>query len=222
MKGLQLQRRGFMRNISSTDEDTRTSQCLRYMSRALHAVLSIASIDHPLRRYRRILIVICRWPHLLFTFAWLFLNCLIILMENSLKSPQVDGTPEKYWDDSSILSSQKRKGVEELCICRFMRVDGGWTSMNLQRLMGGWRLGRLEPHLKRWGSRFRGRDPCGGSKPGLHVDGDVKEVEEGEVVKADETDLLPPPIVQLGDRSQKRSSGRVTMPSSRLHGYELY
>jgi hypothetical protein len=37
-----------------------------------------------------------------------------------------------------------------------------------------------------------------------------------------ETSLLPPPIVQLRDRSQKRSSGRATMPSSRLQGYELY
>jgi hypothetical protein len=55
-----------------------------------------------------------------------------------------------------------------------------------------------------------------------HEDGDVNEVEEGEVIEVDEADLLPPPIIQLGDRSQKRSSGRVTMPSSRLHGYELY
>jgi hypothetical protein len=55
-----------------------------------------------------------------------------------------------------------------------------------------------------------------------HVDGDVNEVEEGAVIEADEADLLPPPIKQSGDRSQKRSSGRVTMPSSRLHGYELY
>jgi hypothetical protein len=37
-----------------------------------------------------------------------------------------------------------------------------------------------------------------------------------------EMSLLPPPIVQLRDRSQKRSSGRATMPSSRLQGYELY
>lgn len=33
---------------------------------------------------------------------------------------------------------------------------------------------------------------------------------------------LPPPVVQLGERSQKRSSGRVTIPSSRLEGYEIY
>jgi hypothetical protein len=55
-----------------------------------------------------------------------------------------------------------------------------------------------------------------------HMDGDAKEVQEGEVIEADEADLIPPPIIKLGDKSQKRSSGRVTMPSSRLHGYELY
>ena len=33
---------------------------------------------------------------------------------------------------------------------------------------------------------------------------------------------LPPPIIQLGERTQKRSSGRVTIPSSRLEGYEIY
>lgn len=33
---------------------------------------------------------------------------------------------------------------------------------------------------------------------------------------------LPTPIIQLSERSQKRSSGRVTMPSSRLEGYEIY
>jgi hypothetical protein len=54
-----------------------------------------------------------------------------------------------------------------------------------------------------------------------HVDGDVNEGEEGEVIAAGEADLLPPQIIQSGDRSQERSSGRVTMPSSRLHGYEL-
>lgn len=32
--------------------------------------------------------------------------------------------------------------------------------------------------------------------------------------------LLPPPIIRLSDRSQKRSSGRVTMPSSRPQGYQ--
>ena len=45
---------------------------------------------------------------------------------------------------------------------------------------------------------------------------------EEDVVDYDEADSLPPPIMQLGDRSQKRSSGRVTMPSSRLRGYEVY
>ena len=54
------------------------------------------------------------------------------------------------------------------------------------------------------------------------VEGDEEEMEEGEVDEDDEADLLPPPITQLGDRSQKRSSGRVTMPSSRLQGYEIY
>ncbi|KAL3258479.1 hypothetical protein ABHI18_006016 [Aspergillus niger] len=34
--------------------------------------------------------------------------------------------------------------------------------------------------------------------------------------------LLPPPLIQLRESSQKRSSGRVTVPSSRLQGYELY
>ncbi|KAI3017332.1 hypothetical protein CBS147347_10328 [Aspergillus niger] len=37
-----------------------------------------------------------------------------------------------------------------------------------------------------------------------------------------EISLLPSPITQLREGSQKRSSGRVTMPSSRLQGYELY
>lgn len=49
-----------------------------------------------------------------------------------------------------------------------------------------------------------------------------EESMEEDVVDYDEADLLPPPITQLGDRSQKRSSGRVTMPSSRLRGYEVY
>jgi hypothetical protein len=34
--------------------------------------------------------------------------------------------------------------------------------------------------------------------------------------------LLLPLIIQLREGSQKRSSGRVMMPSSRLQGYELY
>lgn len=38
----------------------------------------------------------------------------------------------------------------------------------------------------------------------------------------DDEDLLPPPVTRLGERSQKRSSGRMTVPSSRLQGYELY
>ena len=64
-------------------------------------------------------------------------------------------------------------------------------------------------------------------QPSMHnqtfdVEGDEEEMEEGEVDEDDEADLLPPPITQLGERSQKRSSGRVTMPSSRLQGYELY
>ncbi|KAJ5962650.1 hypothetical protein N7501_007591 [Penicillium viridicatum] len=52
----------------------------------------------------------------------------------------------------------------------------------------------------------------------------LKEEEsiEEDVVDYDEADLLPPPIIQLSNRSQKRSSGRVTMPSSRLRGYEVY
>ncbi|KAJ5264763.1 hypothetical protein N7505_007556 [Penicillium chrysogenum] len=54
------------------------------------------------------------------------------------------------------------------------------------------------------------------------VEGDEEQMEKGEVDEDDEADLLPPPITQLGDRSQKRSSGRVTMPSSRLQGYEVY
>jgi hypothetical protein len=45
-----------------------------------------------------------------------------------------------------------------------------------------------------------------------------KELEEN----GGEMSLLPPPIVQLRDRSQKWSSGRAIMPSSRLQGYELY
>lgn len=47
--------------------------------------------------------------------------------------------------------------------------------------------------------------------------------QEEESMEDDESDLLPPQITQLsGDRGQKRSSGRVTMPSSRLRGYEVY
>lgn len=38
----------------------------------------------------------------------------------------------------------------------------------------------------------------------------------------DDEDLLPPPVTRLGERSHKRSSGRVTVPSRRLQGYELY
>ncbi|KAI2964925.1 hypothetical protein CBS147323_6033 [Aspergillus niger] len=38
----------------------------------------------------------------------------------------------------------------------------------------------------------------------------------------EEMSLLPPPLIQLRESSQKRSSGRVTVPSSRLQGYELY
>jgi hypothetical protein len=56
----------------------------------------------------------------------------------------------------------------------------------------------------------------------VEEDEEQQEEEEGEEATEDETDLLPPPITQLGDRSQKRSSGRATMPSSRLRGYELY
>lgn len=46
-----------------------------------------------------------------------------------------------------------------------------------------------------------------------------EESMEEDVVDYDEADFL---ITQLGDRSQKRSSGRVTMASSRLRGYEVY
>lgn len=49
-----------------------------------------------------------------------------------------------------------------------------------------------------------------------------EEIMEEDVVDYDEADLFPPPIMQLDDRSQKRSSGRITMPSSRLRGYEVY
>lgn len=49
-------------------------------------------------------------------------------------------------------------------------------------------------------------------------DGEKEQNEE----EATDDELLPPPIQQLRDRSQKRSSGRVTVPSSRLQGYELY
>ncbi|KAJ5743328.1 hypothetical protein N7533_010430, partial [Penicillium manginii] len=40
--------------------------------------------------------------------------------------------------------------------------------------------------------------------------------------ESDDEDLLPPPVTHLGERYQKRSSGRITVPSSRLEGYELY
>ncbi|KAJ9480699.1 hypothetical protein VN97_g12837 [Penicillium thymicola] len=74
--------------------------------------------------------------------------------------------------------------------------------------------------------------PAEADRPSTHnlvynVAGEEKgvEVEEDEVEDEDEDDeehLLPPPIMQLGDRGRKRSSGRATVPSSRLQGYELY
>ncbi|KAJ5978978.1 hypothetical protein N7501_002320 [Penicillium viridicatum] len=51
----------------------------------------------------------------------------------------------------------------------------------------------------------------------IHEPKQEEESVEEDVVDYDEVDLLPPPIM-----SQKRSSGRVTMPSSRLRGYEVY
>ncbi|KAJ9481692.1 hypothetical protein VN97_g11774 [Penicillium thymicola] len=54
---------------------------------------------------------------------------------------------------------------------------------------------------------------------------DVAGEENGVELEEDEDDeehLLPPPIMQLGDRSRKRSSGRAIVPPSRLQGYELY
>jgi type IV secretory pathway VirB4 component len=39
---------------------------------------------------------------------------------------------------------------------------------------------------------------------------------------SDDKDSLPPLVTSLGERSQKRSSGRMTVPSSRLQGYKLY
>ncbi|KAJ5956835.1 hypothetical protein N7501_011114 [Penicillium viridicatum] len=56
----------------------------------------------------------------------------------------------------------------------------------------------------------------------IHEPKQEEESIEEDVVDYDEADLLPPPIIQLSDRSQKRSSGRVTIPSSRLRGYEVY
>ncbi|KAK4948515.1 hypothetical protein LTR66_014114 [Elasticomyces elasticus] len=56
----------------------------------------------------------------------------------------------------------------------------------------------------------------------IHEPEQEEESVEEDVVDYDEADLLPPPIMQLSDRSEKRSSGRVTMPSSRLRGYEVY
>ncbi|KAJ5508095.1 hypothetical protein N7527_010238, partial [Penicillium freii] len=56
----------------------------------------------------------------------------------------------------------------------------------------------------------------------IHEPKQEEESIEEDMVNYDEADLLPPPIIQLSDRSQKRSSGRVTMPSSRLRGYEVY
>ena len=47
------------------------------------------------------------------------------------------------------------------------------------------------------------------------MEGDEEEVVDG-------VNSLPPSITQLGGTSQKRSSGRVTMPSSGLREYELY
>lgn len=48
------------------------------------------------------------------------------------------------------------------------------------------------------------------------------EQDVGDEENDDEGPLLPPPFTQLNDRLQKRSSGRTTMPSSRLQGYEVY
>jgi archaellin len=58
----------------------------------------------------------------------------------------------------------------------------------------------------------------------IHEQEDEEDDEDNEQNEEDATDdeLLPPPIQQLRDRTQKRSSGRVTVPSSRLQGYELY
>lgn len=48
------------------------------------------------------------------------------------------------------------------------------------------------------------------------------EQEVSEEEHDDEGPLLPPPFTQFNDRFQKRSSGRTTVPSSRLQGYEVY
>lgn len=53
------------------------------------------------------------------------------------------------------------------------------------------------------------------------MDGILMNVHE-EPEEDVELPQLPPPIIQLGERSQKRSSGRVTIPSSRLEGYQTY
>ncbi|KAJ5516916.1 hypothetical protein N7527_008476, partial [Penicillium freii] len=56
----------------------------------------------------------------------------------------------------------------------------------------------------------------------IHEPEQEEESIEEDIVDYDEADLLPPPIIQLSDRSQKRSSSRVTIPSSRLRGYKVY
>lgn len=61
------------------------------------------------------------------------------------------------------------------------------------------------------------------NRTSIHSQTPDLEQEEESMEEDDESDLLPPQITQLsGDRDQKRSSGRVTMPSSRLRGYEVY
>lgn len=84
-------------------------------------------------------------------------------------------------------------------------------------------------------------DPIEGSESGLAVErasgvesiaseepqahDQVQYAEMAEELPEDEDDdgdMLPPPFTSLGDRSQKISSGRVTVPSGRLQGYELY
>lgn len=51
---------------------------------------------------------------------------------------------------------------------------------------------------------------------------DVEMTAIGPEPESEEEDLLPHPVTHLAERSQKRSSGRMTVPSSRLQGYELY
>lgn len=80
----------------------------------------------------------------------------------------------KNRDKPSILSSQKRKSVEKLCKCGFMRVDEGYPPSTLPTLRVGW--GAKVCTCTSWGAvqvlKFRTAGRCKArSNPGdLYLD----------------------------------------------------